>query len=51
MVLILMVTDVIDPMLDIGSLLIVAYNRKTGKVITESASMLVSPTMRKTNLS
>jgi hypothetical protein len=36
-----MVTDIIDPMLDIGSLLIVAYNRKTGKVFAEPACMIV----------
>jgi hypothetical protein len=45
-----MVTDIIDLMLDIGSLLSVAYNRKTGKVFTRLASMLASATLQKITL-
>jgi len=37
---ILMVTDIVDPMLDIGSLLMVAYNRKPGKMFARTTSMI-----------
>jgi hypothetical protein len=37
---------VIDPMLHIGSLLIVAYNRKTDKLFTSPASMVVPAVIR-----
>jgi hypothetical protein len=34
--------NIVDPMLDIGSLLILAHNRKTGKMFTSRTSMIVS---------
>jgi hypothetical protein len=34
------VADIVDPMLDIGSLLIVAHNRKTGNMFIDLTSMI-----------
>ncbi len=39
---ILFIANIVDPMLDIGSLLIVAYIRKTGKMFTAITSMIAS---------
>jgi hypothetical protein len=39
-------TNIVDPMLDIGSLLILAHNRKTGKMFASPTSMIVSAVLR-----
>jgi hypothetical protein len=39
---ILFIANIVDPMLDIGSLLIVAYTRKTNKMFTAITSMIAS---------